>query len=378
MKRVSRRSFSFRIAFPLLVAILLAAACGDDAEVAATTAPATTAVPTTTAVPATTAASTATPTLTFTGSECVYSGPNTFPSGEIIKFTWGNESSVEMVVVVLELVDTLEDLAATFPATEVYPPAGAAGIPDAVLSIRAVGPDTEVTNNVIFRRAGDFGTMCWPIDGNPAIPGELLTVTLSLEAEQEALEREALAVAEAHLAAFNAGDADAVMGLFTADVSISDNFESGWTVTDWEMALAWDIAQGTILTAADCTVTEAASAGAVTVTCEFGSHNAPAQTIGAPPVPTTLTFLVTPEGISELELFYGVPDFTHIGGPFVRWVRRFHPEDADGVGFGLWDSVEEAEQNGFLFAQYAAEWAAFLDAAGCVYPDICFRILTED
>ena len=202
--------------------------------------------------------------------------------------------------------------------------------------------------------------------------------TLSLAAQQKAL-----AVAEAYVAAFNAGDADTVMGLFTPDVSIIDGFEGEWTVTDWEMRLTWDIAQGTILTAANCTVAEASSQGAVTVICESGTHNASAQAIGAPPVPTTLTFLVVPEGIRELGSIYEFPYFLATAGPMLRWLRGSHPEDADRVGlddtvgFDSWDSVEEAEQNGLLFAQYAREWAAFLDGSGCVYPDICFRILTE-
>lgn len=201
--------------------------------------------------------------------------------------------------------------------------------------------------------------------------------TLSVEAQQEAAQQEALAVAEAHIAAFNAGDRDAVMGLFTADVSISDNFVGEWTVTDWEMLLAWDIAQGTILTAADCTVAVESSSEAVTVTCDSGTHNAPAQAIGAPPVPAELTFLVGSEGIRDLAFSYRSPDFNHTTGPHERWVQGTHPEDIDRVGFGKWNSVEEAEQNGLLVAQYAEEWAAFLDASGCVYPDNCFRILTE-
>ena len=262
MKRVSHRSVSFRIAFPLVAAILLAAACGDSSGgvTSAATQPATSqATTTTTLAPIATTAST-------------------------------------------------------------------------------VAPST----------------------------------TVSLEAQQEAL-----AVAEAYIAAFNAGDADAVMGLFPPGVSISDSSDGEIIVTDWEMRLGWYIAQGTTLTAADCTVAEASSPGAVTVTCESGTHQAPAQAIGAPPTPTTLTFLVGSEGIGELELIYGEPNFPHTSFPMLRWLKGPHPEDVDRVGFGLWDSVEEAQQNGFLFAQYAEEWAAFLDASDCVYPDICYRTLTE-
>ena len=203
------------------------------------------------------------------------------------------------------------------------------------------------------------------------------------------LEQALLGVAEAHIAAFNAGDADALMGLFAPDVRLGNSFDAEITVTDWEMILAWNIAQGTILTAADCTVTLPPTIPGI-VTCESGTHIAPAQAIGAPPLPTTLTFLIVPQGdradvkaeILELEsVFQGVsrtePDIFSIQAPFERWLRSAHPEDADRVGFGLWNSVEEAEQNGLLSAQYAEEWAAFLDAADCVYPDICYRILTE-
>ncbi len=40
-------------------------------------------------------------------------------------------------------------------------------------------------------------------------------------------------------------------------------------------------------------------------------------------------------------------------------------------------SLTSDNRCGLLFAQYAEEWAAFLDASDCVYPDICFRIRTE-
>ena len=55
-------------------------------------------------------------------------------------------------------------------------------------------------------------------------------------------------------------------------------------------------------------------------------------------------------------------------------MRSSHPEDVDNVGFGTWTSVEEAEQNGILNAQFAEEWATYLAAGGSVYPDVCLRL----
>ncbi len=195
--------------------------------------------------------------------------------------------------------------------------------------------------------------------------------TSSLEAQQQAL-----AVAEAYVAAYNTGDRDAVMGSFTSDVSIS-NSSQGDLTTVWPLLLAWEIAQGMILTAADCTVAEASSPGAVTVTCETGTHVPQAQLIGAPPTPTTLTFLVVPEGIRELELIYGQPGLGHTAGPFFGWLEARDPEDIGRAVFSISDSVAEAEQKGLVLAQYAEEWAAFLDASDCVYPDICYQTLTD-
>lgn len=184
----------------------------------------------------------------------------------------------------------------------------------------------------------------------------------------------ALAVNDAYFEAFNAGDAEAVMALFTPDVTFRSTFTGESTRTEEEMRIVWNTAQGTTLPPPDCTVTENAPGTAAFVNCESGTHSAEAQAIGAPPVHTTTAMTVTPDGISRLVYGYGQPDFNHVAVPFHRWVESSHPEDVDKVGFGNWTSVEEAEQNGLLTAQYADEWAAFLDAKDCVYPDACYRL----
>lgn len=47
-------------------------------------------------------------------------------------------------------------------------------------------------------------------------------------------------------------------------------------------------------------------------------------------------------------------------------MRENSPDDADRVGFGSWNSLEEAEQNGLLTAEFATAWAASLEANDCV------------
>ena len=69
--------------------------------------------------------------------------------------------------------------------------------------------------------------------------------------------------------------------------------------------------------------------------------------------------------------FFGQPDLNTVGEPFRSWMTEKHPEILDSIGFGNWTSIEEAHENGRLTAQYAAEWAAYLEANGCAYDDSC-------
>ena len=48
---------------------------------------------------------------------------------------------------------------------------------------------------------------------------------------------------------------------------------------------------------------------------------------------------------------------------FDRWVLNNHSDDSEGVEYGDWDSVADAEQGGTLQAQHVAEWAADLEAS---------------
>jgi len=182
---------------------------------------------------------------------------------------------------------------------------------------------------------------------------------------------QALAAAAAYFAAFNSGGTEAVMELFPLSATFSDNFSGATPREGWEQRLVWNLAQGTTLAAPECTAAEGAPGEPVTVTCETATLNAEIQAVGGPPVPTVVTIAITPNGIQEFRETYGNPDFTHVSNPFVSWVQSNHPEDADKVGFGNWSSIEQAQQNGELTAQYAQEWATYLESKACTYLDGC-------
>ncbi len=175
---------------------------------------------------------------------------------------------------------------------------------------------------------------------------------------------EALAVSGGFVEAWNSGDADAVLGLFTSNVALSEKYTgmSEWGPLDrafFEQHLVWSTAQGTTFTSPECAVTEDGTGAEVSVSCEFGWLYAAEKAAGDPPVPTVLTMVVTPDGISEAAFEYP-PEFGVVR--FDNWLFLNHREDSQGVEFGDWDSVAEAEQGGTLRAQYVAEWVADLEA----------------
>ncbi len=176
---------------------------------------------------------------------------------------------------------------------------------------------------------------------------------------------EALAVSDDYIEAFNSGDADAVLGLFTSNVALSEKY-TGMSVSfepmdraSFEQQLAWNLGQGSTFESPESAVIEDGVAAEVTVSCEFGWLDAAEKAVDAPPVPTVLTMIVTPDGISEAAFEYP-PEFGVVR--FDNWLFLNHKEDSQGVEFGDWNSVAEAEQGGTLRAQYVQEWAASLEA----------------
>lgn len=177
----------------------------------------------------------------------------------------------------------------------------------------------------------------------------------------------ASAVVDDYFAAFNGGDVDSLLALFTDDATFSSNL----TVPSDELRLVWSLAQGSTLTTPECAPTDVVAGSAVTVACEFGTLQAPGSAVDAPPVSTTAKMTITPSGISHLEEFYPFPHFTTVGGPFEQWMEENHPEDADAAGCCQGDTVEESVARGELRAQYAAEWAAYLEANDCTFTEPC-------
>jgi len=175
-----------------------------------------------------------------------------------------------------------------------------------------------------------------------------------------------LAVVDRYFAAFNGGDVDSLQALFTEDATFSANISG----TVGELRLVWTLAQGSTLTSPECAVVNEVVGSAVTISCEYGTLQAPALAVGAPAVATTTEMTITPDGISDLRDWYAGSHFTVVGNPFTRWLRENHPEDAGAAGCCQGGTVEESVDRAELRAQYATEWAAYLEANGCTYADL--------
>lgn len=182
---------------------------------------------------------------------------------------------------------------------------------------------------------------------------------------------QALSAASAYFSAFNSGDVNAVMALVPAGADLSDSITGSITRDSWEQRLVWNLAQGTTLAAPNCTVpADGASGEGAAVRCESATLNAQIQALAAQPVPTTVSFLISPNGIQEVREEYGQPDFLRATQPFMQWMEEKHPGDAGKVGFGAWDSIDQARDNGERTAEYVRRWAAYLEA-NCIYiPDL--------
>lgn len=183
---------------------------------------------------------------------------------------------------------------------------------------------------------------------------------------------EALITANAFHVAYNAGESDEVLALFSADATFFSNFTGSTTTEESEMGLVWDAAQGTELTSGGCTVTPTEPRQLLNVLCVGETRDALSQALGASAVPTRVLMAVTPEGITRLEYTFGQPDFDTKVVPFGRWMDAHHPGDADAAaGFGHWTTVDEARALGQIRAQYAREWAEYLKQNRCTYRDDC-------
>lgn len=189
-----------------------------------------------------------------------------------------------------------------------------------------------------------------------------------------ALVEEALMVNDAYFAAYEAGDVDAMMALFTSDATFTDGMGGDSTREERKQLLAYKVAEGTVFTGREgtvftgreCSVTSE-SETEVTLTCTYGQQEYLAQAVDGPVVPHAMTMVVTPAGATRLADTFGSPDFNTVYNPFLRWMYAHRTEAVSDVEFGNWSSVEEARERGLLVAQYADQWASYLEDNGCTY-----------
>jgi hypothetical protein len=154
------------------------------------------------------------------------------------------------------------------------------------------------------------------------------------------------------------------LDLFTADAAFEDNWSGTLVRPDWEPRLAWDMAQGETVTAHDCSVLDEVPGATVTVTCQHETRDPVILAIASEPMPTATIMTFTPNGISDLEERYSDLDLSKTDRPFSFWMEANHPEDADAAGCCEADTIEESVARGQLRAQYAKEYAAFLETNG--------------
>jgi hypothetical protein len=178
---------------------------------------------------------------------------------------------------------------------------------------------------------------------------------------------EALSAADEYFAANASGDFGELRALFTTDATFGNSFSFARDEPTFE----WNAAQGTAIASPDCTVTGQIPAESVTVTCTSFNLDALVQAVAGPAVPITLKLSIGPDGITDELGWFVEPDFKTVSEPFEAWMRANYPEGLDRVGFAKWTSIEEAQENGVLIAQYAQTWAEYLDANGCTYSDGC-------
>lgn len=182
----------------------------------------------------------------------------------------------------------------------------------------------------------------------------------------------ALAIGEQYVESFNSHDTDSVMSLMSLETVFANNFTGEVPRDFWNELLIWNAAQGTVLSDAKCSVVDT-EGSEVFVSCEHGTHDAVSQAVDGPPVPTVTTLIVTSGRIVDLSEEYSSPDFNHVRNPFNAWLAVAHPDifEAGTLNFGAWADAAEARANGALVAEYAAEWASYLEENGCTFLDDC-------
>jgi hypothetical protein len=201
------------------------------------------------------------------------------------------------------------------------------------------------------------------------VPTTLDQAQSSGSASGEVTVEEAETVTENFFDALNSLDPDAAMALLSADVVISDDLVGEVSSVEYSNILTWNAAQGTTYAPQVCRYLEGIQPLTVLAVCETSVVNAENQALGRGGIPVTVAITIGAGGIEELSGDYGAPTFSYLGDPFERWVAANHPGDEANLVWG--DTQEEALVNGLMLAEYAAEWAEFLDANDCEFNEGC-------
>jgi hypothetical protein len=180
---------------------------------------------------------------------------------------------------------------------------------------------------------------------------------------------DAVAVNDGFFAAYEMGDIDAMMELFSPGGQLVF-LEPDAPLEFWRQLHEWKVAEGTEMLPRDCTTEELDDRDAVAVKCDYGQHEYLSRAVDGPAVPHTMTMVVGAEGIDLLDVSFGEPAFNVYAEPFYAWMDAHHPQDAVAVVCCGWDSVEDAQERGALVAEYADEWAAWLEEhPNCTWRD---------
>ncbi len=205
--------------------------------------------------------------------------------------------------------------------------------------------------------------------GISPVPGTLDQAQSDGSASGDVTIAEAETVAGAYFDALNSFDPDAAMALTAANVVMSADLLAEVSRGELFRIITWNAAQGTTYAPQVCRYLEGIQPLTVLVVCETSEVNAENQALGRDGVPGTVAITIGAGGIEKMSWDYGGPTFSYVSAPFTRWIAANHPGDEANRLWG--DTQEEALANGLMVAEYAAEWAAFLDANDCEFNEGC-------
>lgn len=194
------------------------------------------------------------------------------------------------------------------------------------------------------------------------------SVPVSESVETFGDESAAIQLATQYYEAFNQGDLTAMTDMLADDADIT-----GVLGSSFEQVMAWDIAQGSTVIDPVCRTQDSADVSRIRVICELDHHPYLAQIAGGPATNIVATIEVSDDGEISFynERIVADPLVEAIEGNFSVWLERSHVDDVARVQCCEWESVEDAAAGGTLRAQYADEYAIYIEQQGCLFEEPC-------